>query len=209
MIDLKDWQKVNDWESKWWDNCTNTFIEEVKQMQIAKYMGLTPDIVASHVQIDVEGKNILDLGGGVTSMLLKAINRGSDCIVVDPILAKCPKWVLDRYASADIFYTSQMAEAVDIKAKKFNEVWLYNVLQHVQDPIAVLKTAKRLGKSIRIFEWLDTPPHEGHPNTITKEMIDKVLGIDLKVSENMPEFTSGYIRAGHGYYQLGAKNVQG
>lgn len=207
MINHSEWEKVNtEFESKWWGNCTNTFIEEVKHMQLIKYMGLGSDVKNSHVQIDVGGKNILDLGGGVVSLLLKTINRGSNCLVVDPILAKCPKWVLDRYVSADIFYTSQMAESVNVK-KKFDEVWLYNVLQHVQDPISVLKTAKRLGKAIRIFEWLDTPPHEGHPNTITKDMIEKVLKIDLKVSENMPEFNSGYIRAGHGYYELGVKNV--
>lgn len=198
---LQDWQEVNKWESHWWGDCTNTFIEEVKQMQIIKYMSLKADVKDAKVGIDIQGKNICDLGGGVVSLLLKCINRGNYCVVVDPILEKAPIWVKERYKASDLFYSESMAELAEFD-KKFDEVWLYNVLQHVQNPLEVLDTVKRLGNAVRIFEWLNTPPHDGHPHTITKEMIDESLGINLQVSEDMPEFMSGYRIAGHGYYKL-------
>ena len=59
-----------DFEKNFWNNCTNTFNEEVKQYSYATHMGLT----VSKYNIIIEPKRILDIGGGPCSMLLKVPN---------------------------------------------------------------------------------------------------------------------------------------
>ncbi len=58
----------------------------------------------------------------------------------------------------------------------FEEVWIYNVLQHVIDPIKVIENAKRLAPVLRIFEWIDLPAYEGHPHALTKEGLESWIG---------------------------------
>lgn len=198
-ISKNNWEEINRWEAKWWGDCANTYVEELKQLSHLKFMGLVHTVEESKVVIDVEGKRIVDIGGGVISLLLKCKNKGHKCTVVDPLLKKAPKWVTDRYRSSNILPRTSKAENFK-SSEPFDEIWLYNVLQHVQDPESVLKNIRKLAPVIRIFEWLNTPPHEGHPHTITKEMIDQSLGIDLEVVKDEPEFRSGFRIAGVGKY---------
>jgi len=58
----------------------------------------------------------------------------------------------------------------------YDEAWILNCLQHVDDPVAILKNAMTLAPCVRLFEWIDVPPCPGHPHTITVEMVDGVLG---------------------------------
>lgn len=203
QLSKEEWEKVNDWESEWWSDCTNTFIEETKHLKVMKRIGLNASVRNAHLWYDLQGKSILDLGGGVVSILLKCENRGANCSVVDPILSKAPNWVIERYNTARIATIGVPAEeyAFEKVSGVFNEVWLYNVLQHTQDPAKILKGIKSLSPiTIRIHEWLNTLPHKGHPQTITKEMIDKYLDIDLKVANGDP--SEGYSFVGYGVYSI-------
>lgn len=197
-ITHEEWLDVNQWEKNWWNDCINTYMEETKQLLASIHMGLNPKRDGRGVWIDLEEKRVLDVGGGVVSLLLKTKNRGRPCTVADPILFKAPEWVKARYKEAGIETTGAQAEMLDKKLLPvYDEVWMYNCLQHVEDPIAILKVIKQLAPAIRIFEWLDTLPSVGHPQTITKEMLDTELGIDIKTGE-----VSG-AHAGYGYYLFG------
>ena len=157
------WRDHQQWERSWWSDCTNTYGEETKQLTYAHRMGLqiVPDLGRWPVY-DLAGKSVIDLGGGPVSMLLKT-KGGGRLTVVDP--CEYPSWVAERYAIHGIDY--HVAPAETFQAPRwFDECWIYNVLQHVEDPRAVIETARRCAGVLRIFDWLETAPSAGHPHTL-------------------------------------------
>lgn len=182
MTDLNEHQEF---ERDWWGECLNTFGEEAKQITYAHHMGLVniPDPVTGvWPQYDLEGRSVLDIGGGPASMLLKCVSGGV-LAVVDP--CPYPAWTRQRYAAAGITLHVEPAESFSTR-QKFDEVWIYNVLQHVEDPEAVLATARAHASILRIFEWIDLPPSPGHPHMLTVESLDRWIN-----SEAINEFGVG------------------
>jgi hypothetical protein len=64
----------------------------------------------------------------------------------------------------------------DIYEEGYDEAWIYNCLQHTDDPELIIQNALRAAKTLRIFEWADIPPHEGHPIELSKEKLDRWIG---------------------------------
>jgi hypothetical protein len=64
----------------------------------------------------------------------------------------------------------------DIEMWKADEVWIYNVLQHVEDPHKIVQNARRVGKLVRFFDWIDAGVHPGHPHNFTAEQFDEWFG---------------------------------
>lgn len=162
-------------EKDWWGDCTNTFGEEAKQISYANRMGLEiiPTYDGKWPVYDLAGKSVLDIGGGPVSMLLKTVNGSDDLCVVDP--CDYPEWVIQRYEQRGIKFYKFGAEDID-GDEFFEEVWIYNVLQHVRDPQRIIENAiKSCCGSLRIFEWIDTPPSLGHPHTLTEEKLNEWL----------------------------------
>jgi hypothetical protein len=155
-------------ESNYWGDCCNTFDEDQKHFVYGKYMGL----YRTGYSFDVSGSRIVDIGGGPTSMMLKTINLCERSLVVDPLLY--PSWTYDRYSSMNI--DSLLVKGEDIFIDGFDEAWIYNCLQHTDDPELIIKNALRAAKVLRIFEWVDIEPHDGHPQIITKKMLDESIG---------------------------------
>ena len=165
-------------ESEYWGDCTNTFDEDQKHYVYAKYMGLQQE----HFSFNVFGKSVLDIGGGPTSILLKAKNL-KEGLVCDPL--KYPEWTRLRYLEKNIHVKTIRGE--DVIEAGWDEVWIYNCLHHTDDPAKIISTAIKAAKTLRIFEWVDIPPHEGHPQMITKEFLDKCLksqGNTVQLAEN-------------------------
>lgn len=118
-------------------------------------------------------QKILDIGGGPVSMLLKADKTyvtGSK--VYDP--ATYPDWTIERYKNHGIEYVKKGGEQIDETG--YDEVWIYNCLQHTEDPELIINNAKKAGKVLRIFEWVDIPQHLGHPQTLTQENLETWIG---------------------------------
>jgi 2-polyprenyl-3-methyl-5-hydroxy-6-metoxy-1,4-benzoquinol methylase len=167
------WQKAQVYEKNWWGNCVNTLFEEEKQLIYAEKMGL--EMVGNEKTpyvFDLKGASVLDIGGGPNSLLLKCINF-SKAVVVDPI--NFPNWVIARYSMAGIKFWNNRGEDLNT-TEKFNEIWLYNVLQHTQNPEKIIKNAKKYADIIRIFEWIDTPISDGHIHSLTEQDLNKWLG---------------------------------
>ena len=168
------WDIAQKHEKDWWGNCCNTLGEEMKQLVYAEKMGLKfIEKDGRPFIIDLEGKKVLDIGGGPCSLLLKTINSPLR-VVIDP--CEYPSWVEKRYIEAGIEFGQFTGEEIpeDI-IQKFDEVWIYNVLQHVQDPEKVIQNAKRAGKVVRIFEWIDAETNEMHPHSLKELDLDKWL----------------------------------
>ena len=153
-------------ESSYWGDCTNTFDEDQKHYIYAKYMGLE----RRRFSFNANNKSILDIGGGPTSMLLKTFNlkKGKVC---DPL--NFPNWIYERYKIKNIDY--QLIPGEDVKEHGWDEVWIYNCLQHTNNPSLIIQNALKAAKTLRIFEWVDIPPHEGHPQMITKNFLDNAI----------------------------------
>lgn len=155
-------------ESQYWGDCCNTFDEDQKHYVYARYMGLQQ----VGYSFDVHGRSIIDIGGGPTSMLLKTINNGNRSLVVDPL--PYPSWTYARYGAKGI--KSLVMRGEDVCVRGFDECWIYNCLQHTDDPELIIRNALKAAKTLRIFEWVDVPPHDGHPIELTKEKLDKWIG---------------------------------
>lgn len=181
-----NWKKSQKWEKEWWGTCQNTFGEELKQLLYADRMGLkTFHDGKSPFNLDMEGKSVLDIGGGPASLLLKCVNVTG--VVIDPL--KFPRWVYSRYKKAGIQVFRYKGDEMEWFTKPFDEAWIYNVLQHTESPEKVIEYAKKAAKLIRIFEWIDTPINEGHISTLTEKKLNKWLGGEGKVEELKGENT--------------------
>jgi hypothetical protein len=177
------WEDHQEWERRWWAGVTNTFSEEAKAITYLHRVGLV--VVADDQPdgpipwrdtwptYDLGGRNVVDIGGGPVSPLLKCRNRGTLCDVVDP--CQYPAWTRERYASVGIAVHEIPAEEFNV-LHGYDEAWVLNCLQHVQDPVRVLETAVRCAPVVRLFEWVDVPPCPGHPHELTAALIDGVLG---------------------------------
>lgn len=170
------WQAAQDWEQHWWGNCVNTFGEEYKQLLYADKMGLqTFHNGKSPFNFDLSGKSVLDIGGGPASLLLKCVDvKGK---VVDPL--EFPAWVPLRYQAAGIEFERVRGE--DIDEAGWDECWIYNVLQHVQNPAKIITNAQRAGRLIRIFEWIDMAMSSTHPQELTEKKLNLWLCGEGKV----------------------------
>ena len=175
-----EWKGHQIFEADWWGDCTNTFGEEAKQVTYAHRLGLINDPRNGKWPVyDMRGRNVVDLGGGPVSMLLKCINLGPKSIVVDP--CGYPGWVANRYNEAGISYRQEPAE--DFLGTGYDEAWIYNVLQHVMDPEKIVQNAKRAARVVRLFDWIDIPPHPGHPHELKAETLEKWLDCNGTVEE--------------------------
>ena len=167
------WNDEQEFERGWWGDCTNTYAEEQKQLTYTYKVGIQAGFSNGHwPSYNIKDKSIMDIGGGPVSILLKCENRGS-CCVIDP--CDYPAWVKARYDIARIDYIKIKGEDLAADFPKFDEVWIYNVLQHTEDPELIIQNAKSIAPIIRIFEWVDMPAHEGHPHELTEKALNKWL----------------------------------
>lgn len=179
----KQWEKAQVFEKEWWGDCLNTFGEEEKQLTYFQKMGFK--LVhngKSPYNVDLDNKTVLDIGGGACSFLLKCLNRPIGCYVIDPIFKSTPQWVIQRYVEGGIIPIGVKAEEIgDQPGKVFDEVWIYNCLQHVEDPEKIIQVAKEKAKIIRIFEWIGIADEHGHPHSLDVQSLNKWLGGEGKV----------------------------
>jgi 2-polyprenyl-3-methyl-5-hydroxy-6-metoxy-1,4-benzoquinol methylase len=177
------WEKAQEAERLWWGTCSNTLGEELKQLVYARYMGI--EFYEDHrspYNIDLGEKSVLDIGGGPCSLLLKAAGGGS-LVVMDPLPA--PPWIRLRYHEACITQDFLAGEAEMTFPGPYDEVWIYNVLQHTENPQRVAKnalTALKPGGTLRVFEWIDTEINEAHPHSFSRHDLDKMFGVIGKVA---------------------------
>lgn len=172
------WEEAQEWERSWWGACVNTYNEERKHFVYASKMGLSLSPNAkTQYRFDLNGISVLDIGGGPCSLLLKCENiKGK---VIDPL--PVPEWVKLRYESAGLDYEQIKGE--DINETGYDEVFIYNVLQHTDNPEQIIQNARGAAKIIRIFEWINTPANIGHPQTLTAKNLNRWLGGEGKVEQ--------------------------
>ncbi len=170
---MNTWDTAQHSELGFWDTCTQTFVEEEKQFFYATRMKL-PFIDYPRSSIDFQGKSVIDIGSGPTSLLLRSHNY-SKAHAVDPLMDKFPQWVRDRYTSVGITPVASGGEDMDTN-QIFDEAIEYNVMQHVRDYELILYKMRRIAKVVRVVEWLNVPSDELHPHILTEEILNRCLG---------------------------------
>lgn len=168
------WADEQHFEAGWWGDCANTLGEQFKHPTYARLMGMQFENDGGRYAIDRRGKTILDIGGGPTSMLL--CTQADHRTVVDP--CPYPDWTRARYEAAGIELVVSTGEDFDSAGQVYDEAWCYNVLQHVRDPREVIATMRRSARVIRLFEWVNLPPHEGHPHELKSAELAEWGGFD-------------------------------
>lgn len=165
------WEDDQAWERHWHGDCIRSYGEETKQLDYAGKMGLKVEYDNYGPYIDVQGKSVLDMGGGPYSLLLKT--KGcTEAWVVDPGIY--PDWVMERYKTANIWYERVKGE--DFKTDKvFDEVWAYNLLQHTENPEQIVRNIRSCSKIIRVFDWLEITGI-GHPQNLTETKMNEWYG---------------------------------
>jgi hypothetical protein len=122
---------------------------------------------ALDVEKDLREKKILESGGGCypasyfCTGFKKAVN-------VEPLCNEFPEEIKTKLKNKNIECISTPFEEYKTRSR-FDEVWFFNVLQHVKDPIAQIENAKKLAKTIRVFEPLDTAINNEHPHSFSIE----------------------------------------
>jgi glycosyltransferase involved in cell wall biosynthesis/SAM-dependent methyltransferase len=164
-----EWERATDFESSWWGLDPNErWNEEVRRQDTyARLMGLPADLDLG------KATRVLDIGCGPTSMLLRADRHGATGFGVDPLPVS--RNTLQRYKAANVLFNNEKAENIDPMPGVFDEAWIYNCLQHTEDPSLILSKVKIAAHLIRIFEWVNTAPAPGHPQTLTEGMFSEAF----------------------------------
>lgn len=175
-------------ELAFWASPGAEFGEQVKQLTYMKYLGLQfiHDGNSPFV-IDKAGLAIMDIGGGPVSLLLKTIADRK--LVVDP--THYPDWVYRRYAENHMEFYIIAGERAhgDMVKDSFHEVWVYNVLQHVEEPEKIFKNiyaALKDGGVLRFVDWIDTPTNVAHPVSLTyNDVADMIFGASFSTDQTL------------------------
>jgi len=184
---MSDWEKSTEWEANWWGKCTSTcHYETIKQLtDYAPKMGLDVKWNSQGPHVDMQGKTILDIGGGPCSLLLLS-DGYKKAFVVDP--CNYPNWTVSRYNELGIILIKDKAENLleipEIKDLILDEILIYNVLQHVEDPKKIVMNARSLSKIIRVFDWLEIGIGEGHPWNLHQSQMDEWFGGEGKTQQS-------------------------
>lgn len=164
-ITRERWDEAQRFEADYW---ARERLDEIKLMaDLAEGWHLTAGLLDIR-QETCEWADVLDIAGG-DYPLGEALNwHLGPYTVVDPATPKrAPHGIR----------VEQLAE--EYSGPGVDEVWGYNVLQHVIDPSRVLATARyHATKRIRWFDVIDTPLYPVHPHSINADWLRGELSAD-------------------------------
>jgi hypothetical protein len=158
-----------------WETAQNGEINHYDYDNKENYKNSAYIILKDHFNInpetDLEGKKILESGGGCHPAisfckgLKKAVN-------VEPLYDRFPDDVKTNLLNSGVESISIGFEDYTGKSK-FDEVWFFNVLQHVRDPFLQIENAKKITNVIRLFEPIDTSVNNEHPHSFTIQFFEE------------------------------------
>ena len=153
-------------------------------------IGYAVDVMLNkHLGMDLEkdfvGKVVLESGGGKHPAIsfVKGLERG---INVEPLYDRLSDF--DKKYQEDKNIEVIVAPFEDVNCDentRVDEVWFFNVLQHVKSPGLQIEKAKSMANTIRVFEPILTPVNNEHPWSFTLDWFEQYFpGL---VNEFVPE----------------------
>ena len=123
---------------------------------------------------DQGGKSIVEVGCAFYPGLAYVTNY-RDSAIVEPMFSDELARFVDTH---DV--TWYMSPLEDLVLPVFDEMWLFNVLQHTLDPDAFVEAAKKYARLIRFFEPINVPTGTCHPHQFTLQDFQGWFGGDAK-----------------------------
>lgn len=150
---------------------------------------------------DLDGKTILEVGPADYPALAYCRNYGKSYII-EPM----PSSHLETLtANKSIELIKHKAE--DLVFPKVDEVWFFNVLQHVQDPEQIIKNAMSAAGVIRFFEPINYPVDTAHLHEFSIEYFQSYFGDCVKLYRGNPNAINFHTwQCAYGVWQLETKN---
>lgn len=118
------------------------------------------------IETDLRYKNIVEIGPADFPALAYCNNVGAASMIIEPM----PSEYLYKFR---ILVCTTVAEDCYYKA---DEVWLFNVLQHVMDPHKIVERAKKQADVIRFFEPINYGIDECHLWNLATDMFKEWFG---------------------------------
>lgn len=164
IITQERWQQAQEAERKFHNESFDEgYAHYMKSyQQYFKYLGIDPNTFSSN--------KIVEIGPANFPALAYYRNNNVGSIIIEPL----PSEYLKRFG---IPIKTEPAEYCEYEA---DEVWLFNVLQHVLDPNLIVERAKKQAKVIRFFEPTNYGVDECHPHNLTMEMFNDWFGACVK-----------------------------
>jgi len=122
------------------------------------------------IKKDLKGKSVIEIGPGRISGLLFCQNY-SKSYIIEPT----------EYEGINHLYEDLNLEIIkktveEIELPKVDEIWIFNVMQHVQDPDFLIEKCKKSSSVIKFFEPIDLPINNEHPFSFSKEDFIEYFG---------------------------------
>jgi hypothetical protein len=133
------------------------------------------------IETDLKNKKILEIGPARISALLYCDNYDYSYIV-EPT----------TYDDTDVLYKDKKITFIkeiyeECESPIVDEIWLFNVLQHILDPDLFINKCKKNAKIIRFFEPINTPIEVHHPHSFTYDDYKKYFGESVKYYKGSTE----------------------
>lgn len=121
----------------------------------------------------LKDKSILEIGPALFSVGLYIDCKKFSCI--EPLFEKFPNEIKKLYENKNIKVFTDPAEEF-LHYSNFDEIWIFNLLQHVVNPELILSKCKESNKTLRIFEPINTPTDSMHPHSLSVKFFRDILG---------------------------------
>ena len=131
---------------------------------------------------DLQKKSIAEIGCARISALFFCNNYSKSYVIEPTYYPEADKY----YDGKDIVKIHERAEQCNFP--KVDEVWMLNLLQHVQSPDLIIEKAKQNSKIIRFFEPIDYPTNDQHPFSFSLDDYKKYFGDCVKLYVGRPGF---------------------
>ena len=141
-----------------------------------------------NIDKDCGGKKIMEIGCGFWPALIYCENYSA--IIVEPLLK------IEGHNSLHLLKEggrvfARPVEEIDLP--KTDEIWLFNVMQHIIDPELFVSKCKASASIIRFFEPIDYPVSDIHPHTYSLNDFKNWFGdcVQFYNETNIPNFHDG------------------
>jgi hypothetical protein len=148
-----------------------------------------------NIDTNLSGKSVVEIGPARIAGLLFCTNY-SKSYIIEPT----------PYEGIDYLYENKNIEIIKEKAESCNfpyvdEVWIFNLMQHVQDPDKLIEICKKHSKIIKFFEPIDLPTNNEHPYSFSLEDYKNYFGDCVKVYSFNGEIGFHQAKCAYGVYK--------
>ena len=137
--------------------------------------------------LNLNGKSIMEIGPAKISAISICQNY-KQSYVIEPIIYDTGDYYTDK---SNINFIREPAETCFFP--NVDEVWLFNILQHVINPVKIINNCKKYSKIIRFFEPIDWEINDAHPHKFDINFYKTHFGLNnthLYVGNSISNFHS-------------------